>query len=78
MEVRGCIPVKATTAEGQRLNLPFHDADVSMPIMSAATLASDDQFDVNFSKKGGTVYEDSTVQSIHQTSWCIFHEDTGT
>ena len=63
MKVRGCIPVKGRTVEGEVLDLPFHDADVSMPIISIATLSNDERYDVNFSKTGGVVMNNSTSQT---------------
>ena len=47
------------TEEGEDLALRFHDFDVSMPILSVAKLA-EENLDVTFSKKGGTMPNLST------------------
>ena len=46
MKVRGCVTIAARTNEGETLSLPFLDADVSMPIVSAAQLTESGQYNL--------------------------------
>ena len=62
MPVKGIIPVRATTTEGEHMSLSFHDSNVSMPIISIPKLC-DDNYDVGFSKRGGKVLNLSTQRT---------------